>query len=45
MRVANKGMENKMEMKKDVHLSAKDLLEMVQLKPGVVGVAGNFFAK
>ena len=26
-----------MEMKKDVHLSAKDLLEMVQLKPGVVG--------
>ena len=26
-----------MEMKKDVHLSAQDLLEMVQMKPGAIG--------
>ncbi len=26
-----------MEMQKDVHLSAKDMLEMVQLEPGVIG--------
>jgi uridine phosphorylase len=30
-------MEKKMEMKKEVHLSAKDMLEMVQLKPGTIG--------
>jgi uridine phosphorylase len=28
---------NKMEMQKDVHLSAKDMLEMVRMEPGMIG--------
>jgi len=30
-------MGNEIEMKKEVHLSAQDLLEMVQMKPGAIG--------